>query len=259
MIKQLVTVVIPIYMEKPTALEQVSLEQTLKIFGKYPITFMTPVDLNVNWYKDFCAGKGDIIFERFTWKGYEQFSVLQSSPVFYKRFLSFQFILICHLDAFVFTDQLEKWCARGYDYIGSVIYNPVFNFKNTTIRKLTGFTRPEYFGNGGFGLKKVNTYYNITSKFKLYIDLYHFIRKLRKNPFYDDLFFTQHFPKLSPSFTIAPLEMARWFGAAYEDFIESELPFSNKKSATLPFGIHGWIQHNREFWLPCIREYGYTV
>ncbi|MFD0791989.1 DUF5672 family protein [Mucilaginibacter litoreus] len=256
---KLVTVIIPIHLDEPTELEKVSLTQTLSVLNKYTITFMAPYGLDVKWYEAFCKGKGEVVFERFGWKGYEQYSVLQSNHKFYERFLSYKFILICHLDAFVFNDELEKWCQLDYDYIGSVIYNPVFNLKNTLWRRLTGFVSPEYFGNGGFGLKKVSTYYNITKKFKGYINLYHFIRKMRGRPFYDDLFFTQHFPKLSSRFTIAPLSEARWFGAAYEKYQETKLPFSDKKSDTLPFGIHGWIQHNREFWLPCIRQYGHSV
>ncbi|WP_158827757.1 DUF5672 family protein [Mucilaginibacter lacusdianchii] len=257
--KSLVTVVIPIHLSEPSELEKISLAQTLAVLHKYTITFMAPYGLDISWYEDFCFGKAEIAVERFDWKGYEAYSVLQSNYVFYKRFLNYKYILICHLDAFVFRDELEKWCNLGYDYIGSVIYNPVFQLKNTLVRRITGFTSPEYFGNGGFSLKRVATFYRIAFKYRAYIRLYHKIRKIQKNPFYDDLFFTQHFPKLSSTFKIGPKHLAQHFGAAYEHWPEQDLPFNNQQNDNLPFGTHGWIQHHRDFWLPCIRRYGYPV
>jgi len=40
-------------------------------------------------------------------------------PEFYKRFLDYKYILIYHLDALVFTDDLMRWCATDIDYIGA--------------------------------------------------------------------------------------------------------------------------------------------
>lgn len=257
--KELVTIVIPIHLEEPSELEKISLSQTLKVLRKYPITFQAPYGLNTTWYENYCVGKATINIERFNWKGFEAYGVLQANPLFYKRFLKYSYILICHLDAFVFRDELEEWCQLGYDYTGSVIYDPNFKFKDTFIRKLTGFTSPEYFGNGGFGLKNVRTFYDLTSKYKFYIDFYHKIRKLRKQNFFDDLFFTQHFPKLSSKFSIAPKTVAQRFGAVYYNYQEKELPFNNQENDSLPFGVHGWIQYHQDYWKPCIRRYGYSL
>lgn len=255
----LVTILIPIYLEEPTELEKISLTQTLTVLNKYPITFMTPEGLDTSWYENFCQGKATIYFERFKWKGIEQFGVLQSTPAFYERFLKYEYMLICHLDSFVFRDEVEKWCSLGYDFIGSVIYNTKFQIKDTFLRKLTTFTNPEYFGSAGFGLKKVKSYYYMTSRFKLYIDFYHFQRKLRKRAFYDDLFYTQHFPKLSSKFKISPKHLAEKFGADFNIFEKDKLPFNQEIESSLPFGVHGWIQYNQDYWKPCIRRHGYSI
>ena len=123
MSKALVTVVIPIHLEEPSELEKVSLAQTLAVLSAYPITFMAPTKLNTAWYENFCRGKATVHIERFDWKGFDAYSELLTNRIFYQRFLPYEYILICHMDAFVFRDELAKWCDLGYDYIGSVIYS----------------------------------------------------------------------------------------------------------------------------------------
>lgn len=257
--KALVTVVIPIHLEKPSELERISLDQILTVLHKHPITFMAPTGLNTAWYEDYCQGKAAISFARFNWKGHEAYGELMVSPTFYKSFLAYEYMLVCHLDAFVFRDELEEWCQRGYDYIGSVIYNPVWEFIDTPLRRMMGFPFPEYFGNGGFALKKVSAFYGITSKYKWYFDAYHWVRKLRRKEFLDDLFITQHFPRLAANFSIPQRAVAQKFGAAYEYWEEDKLPFDKNKVDTLPFGIHGWIQYHQDYWKSCIRQYGYSI
>jgi hypothetical protein len=259
MTKQLVTVVIPIHLEEPSELEKISLAQTLAVLHKHPITFMAPTHLNTSWYEAYCQGKASINIERFAWKGHEAFSELLIDPTYYQRFSAYEYILICHMDAFVFRDELEKWCRAGYDYIGAVIYHPQWKgVMDKPLRKALGFGSPEYFGNGGFSLKKVSTYYHITSKYRFYINLYNWVRKARKKQLLEDLFVTLHFPKLS-TFKIPPMAIAENFGAAYEVYEEENLPFNNHQISTLPFGIHGWIQFQQDFWKPVIRQFGYSI
>lgn len=255
--KELVTVVIPIHLAEPPELEKVSLAQTLQLLNKYTITFMTRQGLNTSWYQEFCRGKATIKFEEFKWNGFNEFGELMTSSKFYGRFRRYEFILICHMDAFVFRDELDKWCQTEYDYVGSVIYNTYW--ADVPARPYLGFTKPEYYANGGFTLKRVESFYRITSRFKLYIDLYHWIRKLRNRGFLDDIFVAQLFPNLSSKFRMAPRSVAQQFGAAYEFWEEKDLPFTNKDRNTLPFGTHGWIKYHPEFWIPCIRECGYAI
>ncbi|WP_345955378.1 DUF5672 family protein [Mucilaginibacter sp. PAMB04168] len=79
-------------------------------------------------------------------------------PKFYERFSQYEYLLTCHMDAFVFKDELEKWFQMDYEYIGAVIYDPTYDLNNTFFRRITGLTNPEYFGNGGFSLKKVSSF-----------------------------------------------------------------------------------------------------
>jgi hypothetical protein len=258
--KELVTVVIPVHLEEPSKLEIISLDQILALLANYPITFMAPYGLDVSWYENYCRGKAAIRFERFDWRGHEAYCELMLSATFYRRFLSYEYILNCHLDAFVFRDELADWCQLGYDYIGSVIFHGThWDRPSTLIRRLSGFTTPEYFGNGGFALKKVRTFYRITSRFKPYFFLYRMMRKMRKRALLDDIFLTNHFPKLFPSFRTPPKAVAQRFSVAYEHYEEDKLPFNNRDNDSLPFGTHGWIQNYQAFWRPCIRRYGYAI
>jgi Protein of unknown function (DUF5672) len=257
--KELVTVVIPIRLEELPELEKVSLEQTLRILNKYTITFMTQQGLNTAWYQEFCRGKATVKFEEFKWNGFNEFGELMTSANFYGRFRAYEYMLICHTDAFVFRDELEKWCNAGYDYIASLIYNTFWEGDSLPISPLLGFSRPAYYGNGGFALKRVEAFYRITSRFKLYLDFFHWLRRIRNRGFLDDIFVAQLFPNLSPKFNVAPKSLAQQFGAAYEFWDEKDLPFTNKDHNTLPFGMHGFIKYHPEFWIPVIRECGYAV
>jgi hypothetical protein len=258
-LKKQVTVLIPIHQEIPSELEQISLAQTLKVLHKYPITFQAKHDLNIQWYEDFCEGKAEVIFERFKWSGFQQYTHLMISPEFYKRFLHYEYILICHLDAFVFRDELQKWCDLDYDYIGSVIYNKIWTTLPNRSGKLLGLTRPEYFGNGGFALRKVDAFHNLTTTFYFKIKLYLWYKRIRQKFFLDDIFLSQLFPSLMSTFKIPPKSIAQQFGAAFEIWDDRDLPFTKGDCSSLPFGIHGWFKHNFEYWKPCIREHGHII
>ena len=254
-----VVIVIPVHMPEPTAPEKISLSQTLSVLHKHPIVLMAPLLLDVSWYLDYCSNKSNVTVERFDWYGYEAYSMLQTKSFFYKRFLNYEYMLTCHLDAFVFRDELDRWCDLGYDYIGSVIYNTNFVMKDTFFKVITTYTNPDYFGNGGFALKKVRTFYNITQRYKLYIGFYHWQRKIRHRGFYDDLFHSVHYPKIFPRFTMAPKHLAQQFGADFVVFNEADLPFSNTDCSSVPFGIHGWIKNQQAYWKPCIRSFGHDI
>lgn len=261
MAQSLVTVVIPIYQEVPSEMERMSLDQTLAVLHNYPISFMTPTRLDTTWYEDYCRGKATVVFERFEWSGYKAFNDMMIAPEFYHRFLAYKYMLISHLDAFMFRDELAYWCGAGYDYIGSVLYNGTgWNQPSTWLRRVTGFTTPEYYACGGFALKNVSAFYRVTKTFKSYIALYNIVQRMRHKSavVFDDLFVSRHFPKLSSTFRMAPKSVAERFGAACMTMDAAGLPFDLNDDKSLPFGVHGWIQ-GRELWADVVRRHGYPV
>ena len=257
--KKQVTVVIPIHLEEPSELEKISLSQTLAVLHKFPITFQAKEGLNTKWYEDYCKGKADIRFERFKWNGFQEYTELILSSEFYGRFRDYEYILICHLDAFVFRDELEQWCSHGYDYVGSVIYNTAWENLPSKFGRFLGLRKPEYYSNGGFGLRRVETFYKMSSFFPKRIRFYLWYKGVTKKFFQDDIFLSQLYPKLASRFKVPPKSVAEKFGAAYENGEEKKLPFTKNDCNTLPFGVHGWFAYYPEFWKTCIKQYGYEV
>ena len=68
---------------------------------------------------------------------------------FYKRFYSYDYMLIYQLDAYVFKDELEYWCKKGYDYIGAPW------LKLNKLKTMHEFADPPAVGNGGFSLRNI--------------------------------------------------------------------------------------------------------
>src|SRR6185312_14561683 len=56
----------------------------------------------------------------------------------------YKYILFYELDAWVFRDELNYWCTKGYDYIGAP-------WLDSSTKQIVGV------GNGGFSLRKVNS------------------------------------------------------------------------------------------------------
>jgi hypothetical protein len=176
----------------------------------------------------------------------------------------YKYILFYELDAWVFRDELQYWCNKGYDYIGA----PWFE----------GFDRPISdniigVGNGGFSLRNVNSAIRLSKRMN-------FLRKLRNFwyksylqnmfTFENFLLYTRKYFKIkdpgimsiinSPSFAIedrywsilsnlfndyriAPIEEAIKF--SFE--VKPSILFKSNKYQ-LPFGCHAWEKYDPDFW-----------
>ena len=51
-------------------------------------------------------------FEDEYFKGISGYNRLMMSEVFYRRFIGYEYILIYQLDAYIFKDELKKWCDK---------------------------------------------------------------------------------------------------------------------------------------------------
>src|SRR6266487_2982895 len=114
-----VAVVIPVYRPQMTAYEEISLNQCLKILGRYPLIFISPDDLDMSSYLTRAPHAEVRTFASSHFQNLDAYDRLLLSKPFYDRFRDYRYILIYQLDAFVFSDQLEDWCARGFDYVGA--------------------------------------------------------------------------------------------------------------------------------------------
>ena len=152
---KLVSVVIPIYKKELNDFEYTSLRQCCKLLKHYSLVLVCPDNLDTsNYEKVFNAFELETIKERFSddfFTGIAAYNRLLLSKEFYQRFINSTYILIYQLDAYVFRDELKMWCEKSYDYIGA----PLVGLYEEKVYHSAMSLRV---GNGGFSLRRVQTY-----------------------------------------------------------------------------------------------------
>jgi len=233
-----VCVVIPIYKTDLTKIEQQSLKQCLKILGNYDIYFVQPEKLDSS-----SLNNSEVIkikkFNNAYFNGILGYNKLLLSEEFYNSFKKYEYMLVYQLDCFVFRDELNFWCNRGYDYIGA----PWISSKRTIVKMLLmSFDniqkkkRSKIFykvGNGGFSLRKIEKFINITKNFKGDI-ANELKRKTDDFKLMEDVFWSFKAPKLDSSFSIPEYKEALSFAIDRKPDIALKLNHNK-----LPFGCHG--------------------
>jgi hypothetical protein len=246
-----VVVVIPVYREEMLYSEQLCLKRNIDILSSHTIVLVSPVGLDLKNYLSY----GRMSFEYFDKKyfnglsGYNRFML---STEFYERFIEYQYILICQLDAFVFSDQLNYWCNKDFDYIGAPWINKPLRilsyftvkvgFQKTIQLLLTG----NFFsavGNGGFSLRKTARFLSSLKENKEAAESW------KANEDY----YWSFFAKIQGKALLTPK-----VEEASEFCIEMDASKILKKSKfKLPFAIHAWQRHDPNTWKPFLNELGY--
>jgi hypothetical protein len=187
---------------------------------------------------------------------------------FYDAFSDYEYMLTYHLDALVFSDELLKWCDRGYDLIGPPwVAHPDAPTNGTVYEGAVG--------NTGFCLKKVETFRKLFDSNKLAPQpfkrwrgqLAKRVRAGERNPlklaqallprengihselaewkWSEERFLITRASHYLPGFRAAPLEEALEFGF---EVVPSYCYRLNQNR--LPFGCHAWERYDRAFWEP---------
>ena len=141
-------VIIPVYTENLNENEIKSLLRTLKIFENEEIVLITFKRLlltNINNLMSNHKNKRIEYFSQWYFKNVNRYNQLMLSKGFYERFRKYDYILICQLDVYVFSNQLDYWCNKGFDYIGA----PLFKHNSKDFGNCF---------NGGFSLRKMKSF-----------------------------------------------------------------------------------------------------
>lgn len=151
-------VVVPLYESVPDKWQRLSFEQCCRVLGNHPICIATHKDVDIIQYQNIAA-KYDIVIhkENFAAQFFESISGYNQMMLdkhFYQRFAKYQYMLIYQLDAWVFRDELDEWCDKGYDYIGAPWIE-----KNASGQPI-GL---EGIGNGGFSLRRTQHFIDVLS------------------------------------------------------------------------------------------------
>lgn len=151
--KKQCVVVIPLYLARPSHAEEMSFRRTLTVLRKHPIVIVTHRECDLSFYNSIAHQLGKQVgveyFDKSYFRSVQAYNDMCFSASFYERFQpEYEYMLICQLDVWVFSDQLDYWCDRGYDYIGAPIYHAYTRQRFT--QKFLGI------GNGGFSLRRIS-------------------------------------------------------------------------------------------------------
>lgn len=266
--KKQVAVIIPFYKTELTELENISLSQCLKTLSSYPIFAIKPVSLDLSSISDHNLFSDIISFDNYLFEGIQGYNELMLSPDFYKSFLDFEFILVHQLDAFVFRDELADWCKKRYDYIGApwlkrladpdaikaiktriiTRYHIYFNTFEDNLPSDRQFDNTV--GNGGFSLRRVQKFYDLSIRFKSLIQEYH---KREEHQFHEDVFWSIEVNRKKKYLNIPKYKKALFF--SFENRLEQSIKHTH---GHIPFGCHAWDQH-LDFWGPHLKKLGYEI
>jgi hypothetical protein len=191
-------------------------------------------------------------------------------PRLYEYFRDYEYILMYHLDALVFSDELLTWCDTGLDYVGAPwIPGP----------DLPWVTEPMV-GNGGFALMKVESILQVlyqrykrepfsfwkdvlSRNFSRYAgnleqakaagplgpwvqrmqEVWGRIQFTDSNRVNNDLFWACSAQQYLPGFRLPDWKLALRF--AFEACPRHCYELNGRQ---LPFGCHAWTKFDRAFW-----------
>jgi len=267
-----VCIAIPVYQENISLYEHISMDQCFRILSDYDIYFIIPRRLEsfIQSNAYYIAGKASYyIFEDDYFISIAGYNKLLKFPGFYKKFNSYEFILLYQLDAFVFKDELLMWCSRKYDNIGAPLFEGFYDALNTS--PIIGQ------GNGGFCLRNVKSCHSAVTKLrklkfkKTYTDsnrsvfrnIYRYVKHqlvyiYSLYPFQplinEDRFWAEEIPAVFPEFKVPDPSIS--VGFSFEVNPDVLFEINNKE---LPFGCHAWWRYNLDFWKTHIESYGYEL
>jgi len=263
-----VIIVIPVHKPNPTPNELASLEQCYKVLGKHPITIVAPSGLDMSAYSDKVAGCLVTFIEPNWMADIRQYNKLKISKYFYDLFKDYEYLLTYELDAWVFRDDLNYWCDKGYDYIGAPWFEGYG--EPSSFQKLIGV------GNSGFSLRCIKTirriwrrlyqiesirigfkiarlhyFFKLQSILRLFNFHFHLksIRPVNEimiqnhEGVKEDGFWGEHIPKVFTDFRVAPVDEAMHFS-----FEVNPRQLYDRCNKALPFGCHAWEKYDPVFW-----------
>jgi hypothetical protein len=237
--RETVIVVVPAHKPRLDECERIALAQCARVLHRHPIAIVAPRALDTRAHEALVPGARVVRFDDDFFAGVAGYNRLMLSPRFYAAFWRYRHMLVHQLDAFVFSDQLEAWCARDYDYVGAPWIECAW-LGPFLARSRRPHAANAAVGNGGLSLRRVTSCFASSVAFR---------RGARRWPHHEDLFWSFYVPRWNPWFRIPPVEEA--LGFAFET--EPATCFA-RTGGVLPFGCHAWERYDAPFWRPFIEQ-----
>jgi len=261
-------VVIPVYKTDLDQFELISLKACCIVLGaKHDICLVTHASLCLAAYTKIAEECGIQLkmefFEPAYFKNIHGYNKLLLSSGFYTHFSEYDYMLVCQLDSYVFRDELDDWCSKGYDYIGA----PLFPHSPCKDENLIGVM----VGNGGFSLRRIDAFIRILNRklsfgelFKLKIKRNNYVIFRKKFLYLLMLFLHKRCNTIRDLLTYFVME-DRFFSCTLKDTpLKLKTPnpqlamyfafdlqpcFLYEQTEQLPFGCHAWMKgRNLDFY-----------
>jgi hypothetical protein len=116
-----ISVAIPVYRPTFPLYEAFALKHNTRVLNKYPVVLVAPESLDCGNYLALVPDARIIRFDDSFFRGTDGYNELCLSSRFWQAFKNFSHVLICQLDALVFSDQIQTLTCLGIDYIGSAV------------------------------------------------------------------------------------------------------------------------------------------
>lgn len=262
-------IVIPIY-RFPLSLDELqSLSIARGLLASHPQFIISPQSLVIP--PGFLKGEQLIRLPDKFFTYPDGYNHMLMGSTFYKAFEQFEYLLIYQLDCLVFRDELNKWCEKGYDYIGSPWRD---NYSDNTLPASWRV------GNGGFSLRKVSTALRVLRKrikrgsifpvpppsrprpdlwkwlaensinrLKQHLNLWTVEDELMNYRENEDRWWAIDVLQVKTDYKKPSVEEAMRFGFEVEPRRCLEMT-----GGMMPFGCHAWWKQDREFWEAALKE-----
>ncbi len=258
-----VCIIIPVHTSSPTSNELISFKRCFEVLNEFQIFVVTHNEIDLKIYNNFVNSFEIKIVPKKWLSSISEYNKMKINIDFYNLFNNYVYLLTYELDAYVFTNQLDKWVEKKFDYIGAP-----FVASQNEILNITGV------GNSGFSLRNIHKCIYILNKLKFYIKIANYIDKLylsifiktityfekylkiklfyklrlvyaysKNNYLHEDIFWSYYIPNLFSDFVIADTKSAIEF--AFEKYPKELFSLNNE---ILPFGCHAWNKYDSIFW-----------
>jgi hypothetical protein len=264
-------VVIPCYTAALQPYERLAFTRCLDILKAHDIVIIKPQSLDLSELLSVYPPLRTESFDDDYFTGIGGYNRLMLSDLFYERFARYEYVLIHQLDAFVFSDQLLAWCARGYDYIGAPwfpnstvpswrnyfrIYarRTLYRWLNRADRHLPGIHHAQYMysvGNGGFSLRRVAAMREALKTLHSRAEEY---RRADGGFHNEDIFYCIEANRYVNHVKVPGIREASAFAWEHQPTVAAKLC-----DGKLPFGCHGFNKLHRDEWRPIFSRFGYFL